>query len=403
MSETSSKQADNSTHTIESSENISQQNDSSPIVPQPTVQPPAPAPNNTSSELFVCKWVGCEVKPYPSLTTLVNHLSTKHLTQMAHLSPTTPIRYTCQWENCPRFGIEQPSRFALISHCRTHTGEKPYFCPIPECEKHFTRSDALTKHVKGVHDLHSVKDQLNNVKEKVKKGYLDIGLNVEDMNEDEYLRVIENDYELKNPWWFTNTFVNALKQAGGKSRLVELSSLDKIPVDFKQYKVAVSRYKQYIAKEVEEEQDEERDDEELISSHDDNNAVVNIIKKQQQFDNPNKPIPEISSNPIHKYLSTSSKSISSSFNLQDEEIDDIEDINTLKQLHDKLSNQLNTASRINKLVSNQLTNSIQEKRRLWLKNQILLDANIQIGLPPEKTGMPQRVTQDEIDQELLEA
>ncbi|EGW34874.1 uncharacterized protein SPAPADRAFT_57966 [Spathaspora passalidarum NRRL Y-27907] len=394
MAETSSIQPYIAEQTRASAENIVTAQ-TQPDAPSANSQP-LPATNNTPSELYACKWVGCDVKPYPSLTTLVNHLNTKHLTQMAHLSPNTPIRYTCQWENCPRFGIEQPSRFALISHCRTHTGEKPYFCPIPECEKHFTRSDALTKHVKGVHDLHSIKDQLNNVKEKVKKGYLDIGLNVEDMNEDDYLRVIENDYDLKSPWWFTNTFVSALKQSDSNNpQSVKLSTLDQIPVDFKQYKVATSRYKHYIITE------EQEDDEELISSHDDNNAIVNIIKKQQQFDNPNKPIPEISSNPIHEYLSTSSKMMSSSYSLQDQDIDEVEDISTLKQLHEKLLNQFNTASKINKLVSNQLANSIKQKRRLWLKNQILLDANLEVGLPPERTTIPQRVTQDEVDDELL--
>ena len=59
--------------------------------------------------------------------------------------------YACEWLQCTRNGQKQASRHALITHCRAHTGERPYICSHPGCAKTFTRSDALSKHVRSVH------------------------------------------------------------------------------------------------------------------------------------------------------------------------------------------------------------------------------------------------------------
>jgi hypothetical protein len=90
-----------------------------------------------------CRWAGCTEK-FQDLQELVDHLAAVHIGRKRN-------NYVCHWESCSRKGITQTSRFALISHMRGHTGEKPFHCPVPECDKSFSRSDALTKHLKCQH------------------------------------------------------------------------------------------------------------------------------------------------------------------------------------------------------------------------------------------------------------
>ena len=40
---------------------------------------------------------------------------------------------------------------------RSHTKEKPFFCVLPECDRSFTRSDALAKHMRTVHETEALR------------------------------------------------------------------------------------------------------------------------------------------------------------------------------------------------------------------------------------------------------
>ncbi|KAG1895294.1 uncharacterized protein F5891DRAFT_1059403 [Suillus fuscotomentosus] len=122
----------------------------------PDVQPSAsrtgsPGPLNAEhgeaagSDTMTCLWDDCGVV-FSHLPSLIEHIHTTHIG--VHKS-----NYTCEWATCNRRGLAQTSRFALISHIRSHTGEKPFICSRPECDKSFTRSDALAKHMRLQHNM----------------------------------------------------------------------------------------------------------------------------------------------------------------------------------------------------------------------------------------------------------
>jgi hypothetical protein len=98
-----------------------------------------------SDDSVTCQWENCGIV-YTHLPTLIEHIHSVHIG--VHKS-----NYTCEWTTCQRRGLPQTSRFALISHIRSHTGEKPFTCARPECDKSFTRSDALAKHMRLQHNI----------------------------------------------------------------------------------------------------------------------------------------------------------------------------------------------------------------------------------------------------------
>ena len=81
---------------------------------------------------------------------LVNHINE------AHIEPKQK-KYTCEWETCNRKSASHASAYALRAHMRSHTKEKPFMCQLPECDRSFTRSDALAKHMRTVHETEALR------------------------------------------------------------------------------------------------------------------------------------------------------------------------------------------------------------------------------------------------------
>ncbi len=87
----------------------------------------------------VCLWEGCN-QEFLSLPLLVSHLDKGHTLAMS--------QYICYWKDCTRSFKPFDARYKLITHLRCHTGEKPFKCDVPSCNRCFSRLENLKLHVR---------------------------------------------------------------------------------------------------------------------------------------------------------------------------------------------------------------------------------------------------------------
>jgi len=101
-------------------------------------------------QITVCAWEGCRAGDMRNMDKLVEHIHNDHIEGRQK-------KYTCEWVGCPRKSMPHASGYALKAHMRSHTREKPFYCYLPECDRAFTRSDALAKHMRTVHETEALR------------------------------------------------------------------------------------------------------------------------------------------------------------------------------------------------------------------------------------------------------
>ena len=87
-----------------------------------------------------CSWAECTAS-FDDLSALVSHVNDIHVNELKS------GEYLCQWVDCDRAAQSFHNRSSFCAHIRRHTGEKPFECSV--CKASFSRSDALSKHLKG--------------------------------------------------------------------------------------------------------------------------------------------------------------------------------------------------------------------------------------------------------------
>ncbi|KAI1755104.1 hypothetical protein F4782DRAFT_489954 [Xylaria castorea] len=101
-------------------------------------------------QVTVCAWDGCRAGDLRNMDKLVEHIHNDHIESRQK-------KYTCEWIGCSRKSLPHASGYALKAHMRSHTREKPFYCYLPECDRAFTRSDALAKHMRTVHETEALR------------------------------------------------------------------------------------------------------------------------------------------------------------------------------------------------------------------------------------------------------
>ncbi|KAH6648393.1 putative C2H2 finger domain protein [Truncatella angustata] len=101
-------------------------------------------------QVTVCAWDGCDAGDQGNMDRLVDHIHADHIESRQK-------KYTCEWIGCTRKSMPHASGYALKAHMRSHTREKPFYCYLPECDRAFTRSDALAKHMRTVHETEALR------------------------------------------------------------------------------------------------------------------------------------------------------------------------------------------------------------------------------------------------------
>ncbi|KAF6844743.1 zinc-responsiveness transcriptional activator [Colletotrichum musicola] len=120
-----------------------------PLTPSVSPTPATPITASLEAGLHVCKWIGnhglCD-QVFADANSLHEHCRQKHTNDLKKRRDENGVAgYKCFWAGCNRGG-EFPQKSKLERHLQTHTGYKPYKCPV--CNLALSAKQSLAQHIR---------------------------------------------------------------------------------------------------------------------------------------------------------------------------------------------------------------------------------------------------------------
>jgi len=105
----------------------------------------------TDRPVIRCKWANCE-QTFLTVEHLGLHLKNCHVKAQKERENSLKKGFTCEWQGCTSADKRYRDSCNLMIHLRyKHTGERPYACSEPGCDKRFVQEHHMKKHAKAIH------------------------------------------------------------------------------------------------------------------------------------------------------------------------------------------------------------------------------------------------------------